>query len=229
MSLESLFFALLGGILPALIWLSFWLREDAMHPEPRKRLMLAFLAGMLVVPAAIPLEKSVYGLGLSSLMLIVAWASIEEILKLLASYFAALRTKDDDEPLDHVIYLITAALGFAALENTLFLLAPLSDGDFLTGIVTGNLRFIGATLLHVAASASIGVWLAFAYYQGVGSKIYHLICGLATAIVLHTLFNFFIISNNGSYTLKVFLAIWVIIIGLMVIIEKIKKIHRTII
>ena len=37
--------AMAGGFLPALAWLWFWRREDAPHPEPRKLIALAFLAG----------------------------------------------------------------------------------------------------------------------------------------------------------------------------------------
>ena len=51
--------ASLGGLLPALAWLWFWLREDSKHPEPRRLIALAFLAGMVAVAVAIPLEKGV--------------------------------------------------------------------------------------------------------------------------------------------------------------------------
>ena len=50
-------YAALGGILPALFWLWFWTREDKVHPEPRMRVMLAFMGGMVAVIAVYPLEK----------------------------------------------------------------------------------------------------------------------------------------------------------------------------
>jgi RsiW-degrading membrane proteinase PrsW (M82 family) len=46
-------YALLSGILPALLWLWFWLKEDNLHPEPRSLLIGSFIAGMIVVVFAI--------------------------------------------------------------------------------------------------------------------------------------------------------------------------------
>ena len=87
-----------------------------------------------------------------------------------AAYLAALRFRVFDEPLDGVIYLVTAALGFSALENVFFLITPAQGGDLLRTIVTGDLRFIGASLLHTLASATIGVSLALSFYKGVGVR-----------------------------------------------------------
>ena len=52
LSVQTIIFAFLGGLAPALIWLFFWLREDKKHPEPRKNILLTFLFGMCVVPIA---------------------------------------------------------------------------------------------------------------------------------------------------------------------------------
>jgi RsiW-degrading membrane proteinase PrsW (M82 family) len=51
-----LFFAILGGALPPLIWLFFWLHEDA-HPEPKPMIVATFLGGVLIVPLAVILEN----------------------------------------------------------------------------------------------------------------------------------------------------------------------------
>ena len=139
MSFQTITFAALGGLLPALLWLWFWRREDRRHPEPRPLIALAFLAGIIAVPLVLPLEKYVakFVLGGSeietiagiNLMLaltgIILWSLIEEILKFLAAYLTVLRRKEVDEPIDLVIYMITVALGFAAAENALFLLDDL--------------------------------------------------------------------------------------------------------
>ena len=49
--------AFAGGILPALIWLWFWLREDREAPEPRGLIALSFAAGMAVVYFVLPIQK----------------------------------------------------------------------------------------------------------------------------------------------------------------------------
>jgi len=48
----DVFFAFVGGLLPALLWLWFWLRED-LHPEPRRILLLTFTAGMVMAIVAL--------------------------------------------------------------------------------------------------------------------------------------------------------------------------------
>lgn len=220
---STVFLALLGGILPAIFWLWFWQKEDKLHPEPRGLIMLAFLVGMLATAIAYPIEiyiaKHVNG---SDLTLLTLWAITEETLKFLGIYLVALRSKYFDEPIDAVIYFITIALGFAALENAMFLFNPLGDGDALATILLGNFRFIGATLLHVAASGLIGVMLAFSFYDLRRKRVISSLIGLALAIALHTLFNFSIIISEGTYLYQIFVGLWIFVIGIILACEKIK-------
>ncbi|OHA16062.1 MAG: hypothetical protein A3H57_00735 [Candidatus Taylorbacteria bacterium RIFCSPLOWO2_02_FULL_43_11] len=222
---QTLFFSLLGGILPALLWLWFWLREDKMHPEPRRLLFLSFIGGMVAVALALPLEKFAERMIVNGTLIIIAWSLIEEILKLGAAYLGGLDRKDCDEPLDPMIYLITAALGFAAAENTLFLLSSVKEG-FLDGMLTGNLRFIGASLLHVLCSALIGVFMALSFYKKTYIKIIYLTVGIIAAVAAHFLFNYYVMKSQAGGTFLVFSLVWVAIIGLLLIFEKIKKIRQ---
>ena len=50
--------AFLCGLIPALFWLWFWLREDKERPEPLLLIAITFIAGMAVVPLALPLQKA---------------------------------------------------------------------------------------------------------------------------------------------------------------------------
>src|SRR3989344_2465376 len=164
--LSTLLYAILGGILPALLWLSFWLREDRLHPEPRSLIAKTFLFGMIAVIAVLPFQKTVEMLMPNMFWIaLLLWAAFEEAFKFIAGYFGGLHSVEDNEPLDPLIYMITAALGFVALENTLFLLGPLLGQDIPQSIVTGNLRFIGASLLHIICSGLIGATLAFSFYR----------------------------------------------------------------
>ncbi len=218
-------YALLGGIIPAIFWLNFWLKEDN-HREPRHVILGAFLLGMATIFIAIPLEHIVNLFFPNyNLITLFLWASIEEIVKFGAAYIIAIRTRFNIEPIDASIYLITAALGFAAFENTLFLLTPLADGDIAAGIVSINLRFVGATLLHVISSGIIGVFLGLVFYKSKSIKHTMLVIGLLTAIVLHTLFNHFIITR-GDNLLVVFSGVWIGLVVVILVLEHIKKIKR---
>jgi RsiW-degrading membrane proteinase PrsW (M82 family) len=67
----------LTAVLPALLWLFFWLREDRFHPEPRGLLILTFLAGGLVVFLITPLEQLAVLLGIQGTPRILFFAAIE--------------------------------------------------------------------------------------------------------------------------------------------------------
>ena len=217
--------AMAGGVLPALAWLWFWRREDAPHPEPRKLIALAFLAGMVTVAVAVALEKLVAPFIPDQTLLFTVWSAIEEVLKYGAAAATVLWRRDDDEPVDAVIYMVTVALGFAAAENTLFLLSPLAGGTILQTVVTGNLRFVGATLLHVLSSAVIGLALGISFYMKKRAKRRYVIGGVILAVVLHATFNFFILNTAEDSLLRTFAFVWLGVIALLAALEFVKRVR----
>lgn len=233
--LQTILFGIVLGFAPSVIWMSFWLLEDP-HPESAKAIFRAFLAGIISVPAAIGLQFLVmYMFGYSPLrdslasiraedigIIVMLWALIEECLKFFFCVLLALVWKEDDEKIDPFIYMVTAALGFAAIENTLFVLSPLLDNNIATAISSINMRFIGATLLHIASSGIIGIALGFSFYKKGVQRIATVSCGVFVAIALHTCFNLIIIKHE-SYTLGIFSSVWLIIIGMIITIEKLKS------
>lgn len=225
MDITALSVAFGGGLLPALLWLFFWLRQDKLNPEPKFRIMFTFVAGMAAVAVVIPVQHFVFGY-LAGVALLIVWAGAEEIVKYLGARVSALRSTDMDEPIDGIIYMITAALGFSAAENTLFLINPLLDGNITQTILTGNFRFIGATLLHVLASSIVGIAIATTFYKRPHIKRAALGFGLILAVALHTLFNAFIMSNEGERVLLAFAGVWLGVIVLILLFEKIKRIRK---
>ena len=220
--------ALAGGLFPALAWLWFWRREDAPHPEPRKLIALAFFAGMVAVIVVIPIQKFVATLLVSQTLIFTAWSAIEEIVKYIAARTTVLRRREDDEPIDPVIYMVAVALGFAALENALFLLSPLSGNTVVQTVLTGNLRFVGATLLHVLSSATIGVALALSFYKPKREKRLYVLGGVILAIALHSAFNFLILNAAEEHLLRIFGIVWLGVVALLAVLEYIKRIHPVI-
>ncbi len=218
------FIAFLGGVVPNLLWLAFWLFEDSIHPEPKKYLLLTFVLGMLAVWPVLKTEEFIVGYTAGSMMLL-CWAFTEEIGKFVAGLLGGILWPVFDEPLDAVIYMVTAALGFSAMENFLFLSGSLQQGA-LHGIISGDLRFIGATLLHTLSSATIGVSLAYAYYKTVGTRRLFALLGVILATALHTLFNFFILGQGGDATFGIFFCIWLGIIAILLAVENIKAQER---
>lgn len=220
--------ASIGGILPALFWLWFWLQEDRLHPEPKRIIAYSFLGGMASVAVAVVVEQYIQDLALTKDLTTILWAATEEICKFGAAYVIAFHGVYFDEPIDAIMYLISAALGFAALENTFFIFKELVTNDFLASLATSNLRFIGATLLHVLASGTAGVLMALVFYKK--SRFLHYlfgIIGIGIGITLHALFNLFILNDPKSeHLFSIFGFVWICLLILLVIFEKIKRLKK---
>jgi len=282
-----LIFALLGGIVPALFWLWFWIREDRLKPEPKSALLSAFIGGIIAVLLALFFELLIYyllvdanmsvdlrspaifwntlqtlaekynlldmqmhfwnkiedffvnvnyslfgNLDIKKAFLVVIIAPvIEELLKFFLTYGICLRRKVNDEPIDASIYMLTAALGFAAVETTLFLTGPLAKGDIMDTIIAGNFRSIGPMLIHLISSAILGLFIGLAFYKSRIKKFLYVLLGLIIAIILHSLFNFFIILNDTTHNMTFFwtacFGTWILVIVLLVFFERVKKVART--
>lgn len=228
---ERLLITFVGGLLPALLWLFFWLREDDCkhldhaaafcEPEPKPLLMLTFIAGMIAVPIAL-LVQNLSGNLLGGIWLLIIWAATEEILKYFAYLFVNYRSRFQNEATDPAIYMLTSALGFAAAENMLFLFVTLSQSGDTVAFVGQGLRFVGASLLHVVTSGLFGVTLGLTFFKKRSVKMLSVIFGLVIAISLHTLFNYLIIVREGLDVLQVFSFVWVIGVALVLLFEKLK-------
>ncbi|MEK7081201.1 MAG: PrsW family glutamic-type intramembrane protease [Patescibacteria group bacterium] len=214
--------AFLGGIIPSLLWLWFWLKEEK-SPEPKGLLAIIFIMGMMAVVVVLPIQKFIQAHLSSPEGQLVLWASAEEILKYLAVLIVLYKTNNASQPMDWPIYLITAALGFAALENALFLIKPFLINEATVALLTGQLRFLGSTLLHAISSGTIGIAIGISFYMEEFERKLFLFAGFLVAIALHSAFNFFIIRNDGNDFLKVFAFLWVVTIIVMLLLEKVRR------
>ena len=209
--------ALTLGILPSLFWLNFYLKKDP-RPEPKKAILTVFLLGAFFTIPAASLElfylKFFNG---TTLIALVVFAFIEEAAKFLATEFWVPYTRFFDEKTDPFFYMITAAMGFALVENILTLFSNLTGSHelvFFPIITTGLFRFLGATFLHSLASGILGFFWAYAILRERESI---LVFGFFAAVLLHSLFNFAIISMKARFFdfIFAFLILGLVAIGLL--------------
>ncbi|NCU28659.1 MAG: PrsW family intramembrane metalloprotease [Candidatus Moranbacteria bacterium] len=224
---QTLIYAILGGVIPALFWLWFWLKhEDKEEPEPLGLLAVSFILGGLMVFVAIWMEKiSLSFINHDQGIKIILWATIEELLKFIGISLVIFGNKNVNQPIDYPVYFMTAALGFAAFENVLYLINPIETSGAMIGMFTGGLRFLGSTLLHAISSAMIGSALGLSFYIQRHRKTYLLI-GIIFAITLHSIFNFFIMKGSDENFLSVFGFLWVVTIINILVFEKLKRMAR---
>jgi protease PrsW len=213
-------FAIATGLIPTLLWLFFWLRIDRKRGEPFVLLFICFVVGAASVLFATLIQSGVRELMPDTTARVVVFAGIEELLKFFVFYMVAFKSPFDDEAIDPAIYMITVALGFAALENVFYVLAPGANQTVTAGLLTGGFRFFGSTLLHTIASGFVGICIGlFARStQNIGMTL-----GVIGAIFLHSTFNFFILKNDSASFLQVYGYLWVAAIINLVILEKLRR------
>ena len=204
-----IFLYIFFGVLPALVWLSYYLRKDV-HPEPRLMIFKVFLWGSFItLPvfliqlglSALLTELKLPSFIISLLYWFVVIALTEEFFKYLVVRGKVFNSHHLDEPLDIMLYMIIAALGFAALENVLYLFSPadnLSFNQVLNNtLIISFIRFIGATFLHTLCSGTVGYFLALSFYE-TKNKRWLFLAGLSIAAILHGLYNFSIMTFKGT-------------------------------
>lgn len=195
--------ALTLGTIPSFAWLFFFLKED-IHPEPKRLIAATFISGLvaalfaLLVMDILSKTTNLIDIGNFSVTALLIMAGIEEVVKFLFVFILVKNRLSDEceEPVDIMIYMITAALGFAAFENLAVTLnlATSPFNDLLLGQMAGAIifRFIGATLLHALSAGVVGYWWAIGILRYRARK--YIINGLIIATLLHTFFNYLILS-----------------------------------
>jgi len=197
---------LLFGFLPSLIWLCYYLQKDN-HPEPRIMIIKIFIYGMLIGPLAALLQfiiawiihpssigqlflnlnqRTIFGL----INLAIVAPITEEFCKYLVVKKKVFNNPNFDEPVDSMVYFVVTALGFAAVEN-LLVFSALRNGPMTAMISNVALRFISATLIHVLASATLGYFLAVAFFE-TKKRTTYFIKGFGLAILFHASYNYLV-------------------------------------
>jgi len=186
------------GFLLSAVWLVFFLLEDKKNPEPKTVITKAFVFGIISALAAAGLEKlfSIYapalGIAEYSILSIGVNAIVEELIKFLTVFIFISRSRFFDEPIDRMVYMITAALGFAVAENFFFLMNARTTEEF---IGLSILRFIGATLMHALSSGLLG-------YLWAKKKLF---LGFIVASVIHVIFNLLVLGFGPEFYPTIFL------------------------
>ncbi|MCE4047195.1 glutamic-type intramembrane protease PrsW [Bacillus sp. Au-Bac7] len=146
-----------AGIAPGLALLSYFYLKDQYESEPIALVFRAFITGALLVfpimfiQYVLRVEEAVPSHLLNSF---VTTSLLEEFFKWFILFFTAYQHIEFDEPYDGIIYGVSISLGFATVENILYLVA------------NGVEYALGRALLPVSSHALFGVIMG--YYLGKG-------------------------------------------------------------
>ena len=211
--------ALTLAIIPALLIIIYFYRKDRAKPEPKGLIIRIFLLGLFSTLPAIILELAIielrgilkpYQVLYPIFKAFVVAALVEESLKLFIVRRVAYRKKCFDEVMDGIIYAVVAGMGFACLENILFVLGR--------GLTVAVLRAFTSIPLHAAVSVIMGYYIGMAKFSENRRTGRWLIWkGFLLAVFFHGLYDlciFAVPSWSQFMALGILpVLIWVIIIA----------------
>jgi len=194
MVIPSIIGYMLLALFPTVVWLLFFLSEDK-KPAPARLIIKTFLFGALMsipVLAFQTISDKLFTSHISSFFIMaLILAVFEEIFKFFGAYFAIHKVPEFEEPVDAMVYMVIAGLGFATIENFFVIASIVFQYKFVFAFTAVGaaliLRFIGATLLHTLASAVIGYFWAKGLIKGKVKQF--VILGIVIATVIHGIFN----------------------------------------
>lgn len=196
------FFEAAAAILPGLAWLVYFYRSDRFEPEPKVLVARTFGLGVLLFLMAFLVEELAltwmfpgsHGLGLEDLpkpqrlwFLLCFVGPLEEGLKFLAAWLSIGGHPEYDEPMDGVLYLTAAALGFATAENLYFLIL----GSSLRLLL---FRGFFSCFFHAATSGLLGYWWSVHRFRGPARG--KLTAAFLAASLLHVGFDALLYSDS---------------------------------
>jgi len=180
--------AVVSAIVPSLFFLWYFHSRDT-FPEPPKVIWTTFILGMLtVIPvllysfAVYPVLQRIgdpYARKLAEAFLLAAVP--EEILKFLVLLFYVVRRSEFDEPMDGIVYGVAASLGFATLENLLYVRGG--------GLSTALMRAFTAIPCHAMLGVLMGYYVALGVFRRRGRRA-AFATALLAPILIHGLYDF---------------------------------------
>jgi len=193
---------LILALAPVLVVAFYIYLRDKYEREPIALLVLAFVAGCLItIPVSI-IEgwlsvpaQSMQTYASAGWTAFVVDAFTEELFKFIALMILFWNNKNFNEKFDGIVYAVFISLGFAAIENIMYVM----EG----GASVGILRAFTAVPAHALFGIVMGYQVGLARFFP-GEKSWRLFLALAIPILLHGIYDFILMTEH-PYLLLVFI------------------------
>jgi len=197
-------FLLLLSILPVAVITYKIIKWDNLKPEPYANLKQVFIYGMLYAfPVAIIetiLKKFFESSGVTSVLIInlinafIIAALCEEYGKMKIVLDKVYKNAVFDEHVDGIVYSVMASMGFALVENIMYIL-PNQNGIFI-----GILRALTAVPMHAMATGIMGYYIGLSIFQkSFKMREMYVLKGLLAAIFIHGVYDFAAFTTEASF------------------------------
>lgn len=187
------------ALAPVVIIAAYIYFRDKYEKEPLRLLLFALLAGGLTVIPILFLEGFLDRFTVRFPWLLAAvWKAFavaafsEELFKYLALYLLIWKSPEFNEKFDGIVYAVYVSLGFAAVENVLYVM----DG----GLSTGIMRAITAVPAHAIFGITMGFYFGLAkFYEKQRQNLKQK--ALLFPILLHGIYDFILFTEIGWLTI----------------------------
>ncbi|MEF9991587.1 MAG: PrsW family glutamic-type intramembrane protease [Peptostreptococcaceae bacterium] len=199
---------LIISIAPSLTFLIWAYIKDKYEKEPIRFLGKLFFIGTLISIPAIIIEDMLIKININNeylnllyIAFIVA-AFTEEILKVIVLISYTLKSKYYTEKLDGIVYSIFITLGFATIENIIYIFGE----SYLNVFEVGLSRAIISIPAHIMFSITMGYYLSIYKFskEKMNIKKIYLLNVILIPVILHGLFDFLLMLKT-SWSTVVFL------------------------
>lgn len=186
---------------PGLSIVLFVYLRDKYDREPFRQLFLAFFFGLLSTALAVILGKGIEQItgfnGRGTIVDVFYYAyGVVAFSEELAKYiflFYFVRKPFFDEPYDGITYAVVISMGFATLENVLYVY-----GDGVGSYTTALLRMLTAVPGHASFAVVMGYCVGLAQFNP-ERKTFYTLLGILGAIVFHGTYDFLLMQQTYPY------------------------------
>ncbi len=193
----STWYLLLLGILPVII-LAFYVYHKDKNKEPVGMLLKAFMYGVATVPVVLLIHGffSLFGIyqlvsALPFTRAFLSAALVEEGTKFFFLYRLVWNNKEFDERFDGIVYATFVSLGFACIENLMYIFKYVPVDMALT---TGISRGIFAVPAHFLFAVVMGYYFGLARFSTGSKQVMYLALSLIMAILFHGCYDYFLMA-----------------------------------
>ena len=191
-------FLILIAILPTLSILLFFVDSDKFR-EPKKTVLSTFILGIFIIA---PLEVFHYGTEMilgepieynAFFRAFFAAAFLEELFKFCVLFFFCTKFTEFNEPMDGIVYGITASLGFAFWENLQYVY--MAEREVTESLQVAWIRAFTAVPSHAFDGIIMGFFIGRHYFRDYKTKI-NLVWALLIPITLHGFYDWVLMEES---------------------------------
>tara|TARA_B110000967_G_scaffold203529_1_gene244361 strand:+ start:286 stop:999 length:714 start_codon:yes stop_codon:yes gene_type:complete len=192
-------FLLLSAMLPTLALLIFFMYSDK-FVEPKKNVLSTFVLGIFIIaPLQVFHYATVMILGESIdynpfFRAFFKAAFLEELFKFCVLYFFCTKFTAFNEPMDGIVYGITASLGFAFWENLEYIYIY-DDKNIKDALQTSWVRAFTAVPSHAFDGVIMGFFIGKHYFRKNKSNI-NLVLAMLIPVTLHGFYDWVLMEES---------------------------------